>query len=439
MNTISVLSSDVHCRACDGTGVFIPVEFLELERDVTDVLAHFPVPDIMGKGQWFFRPRTIVRTLAYMFQKGDVEGRRIACLATPTMSVGLACLQRKANLNLSVTVFDIDDDILRVIKQHFDSVEVRKYDISEECPTDSSGNFDCFIFDPLYAEDHYRIGLSRCIQLIGSHRPDKVGYVIVPPEEIAPIRTLREGKRIPIQLVVFGFLNEMGLCIADFKDNFMEYETPLAEVGILRQRANRVFSQDFFGEWRGSDLVRVVSTFNTHATVEGDTILTKRVNDRKRVGASQAFVPLDEIAPDAYPCRMCIKCFSTYPDDQRQHYYTNYWHPEILIRPMPSWRAEDDQPFEVGAACAGFENTQTGEIVVLRGPASKAIWEMMRDLEQELGEVLVAEEILSKSLPDYSCLDLDETLRDTTTFLDDLMKAGLIHRRRVILQGGSKA
>jgi predicted methyltransferase len=220
---ISVLSSDVHCRACDGTGIFIPLEFLELERDIAYVLEDFPIPDIMGKGQWFFRPMTIVRTLAYMYYRGDIEGQKIVCLAAPTIAVGLAILQRKADLELSVSVLDIDTDILEVISKHFGSVHTQEYNLSNECPDRLKAQYDCFVFDPLYSEDHYRIGLSRCVQLIGCNHPDRFGYVVVPPEEIAPIRAVKDNKRIPLQLSVFRLLNEMGLCIADFKDNFMDY------------------------------------------------------------------------------------------------------------------------------------------------------------------------------------------------------------------------
>ncbi len=431
MNSISGLSSDVHCRACDGTGIFVPFELLELERDIALVLEDFPPADIMGKGQWFFKPRTIIRTLAYMYLKGDIEGRRIACLGAPTLAVGLGILKDKAHLNIEVTLLDIDVDILDVVTQHFDFVDIHRYNISDNCPIELQDKFDVFLFDPLYSEDHYKIGLSRCVQLVGSHHPDKVGYLVVPPEEIAPIRTFRKGTNVPIQLAVFGLLNEMGLFVADFKDNFMEYTTPLAEAGILRRRTGAAVIGELAGEWRGSDLVRVVSTASTQPAIEGSANLEKRVNNRRRAGPTGSFVPLDEGISDGSICQVCTPCFSSHVEDQRHQSYAGYWKPELMTRVMHSWRAEDDQPFEVAPSCTAFENTRTGEIVILRGPAAKAIWKTLCDIEDSFKDSIDVESLVNRSLPDCRDLDHNEVLQATADFLRDLMKTGLCQSREI--------
>lgn len=431
MSTISALGSDIHCRACDGTGVFIPLELLELERDIAIALQDFPLPDIMGKGQWFFKPRAVVRTLAFMHQKGDVEGRSVVCLAAPTLGVGLSLLQQRAGFRLSLTVLDIDTQVLDIISRSFPSVHVRRYDISDECPDDLREQFDCFVIDPLYAEDHYRVGISRCVQLIGHNHPDKAGYVVIPPEEIAPIRMTEGGHRIPIQLAVFGFLNQMGLCVADFKDNFMEYDTPPAEANILRRRALPITAVESIGEWRSSDLVRVVSTANTHPLVEGSTTLSTRINERERVGVNESLVQLNESTSPESMCRMCMRCFTAHVADQHHRHYTGYWKPEVFIRPMPSWRDEGDQPFEVAPACAAFEHLELGQIVVLKGPAARVIWETLRDIEDELDDRIVLDDLLNKSLPNYVDLDSTEVKRDVRGFLTDLMSAGLIGKRGI--------
>lgn len=432
MKKISALSSDVHCRACDGSGIFIPLEFLELERDIAAILASFPPADIMGKGQWFFSPRTIVRTLAYMYHKGDIEGRNIACLAAPTLAVGLATLERNADLDISISVLDIDLDVLDVISRNFDFVDVREYNLSNTCPHDLRGQYDCFLFDPLYSVDHYRVGLSRCVQLVGEHQPDRFGYIVVPPEEIAPVRVPRNGRRVPLQLSVFQLLNEMGLCIADFKDGFIDYETPLAEEGLLRYRAKGIIGRESVGVWRSSDLVRVITTATTSPVVVESIELQKRVNTRRRVGASHVFVQLDNTSSENTICNMCMSCFSSHEEDQRFPFYTRYWQPAIHVRPMPSWRDENDQPFAVGAACVGFENTSTGELVILRGPAAKAIWETLRDLEEELEDTVQIRDILNRSLTDYADIDSVTLEHDGISFVKELMDIGLILPRRVI-------
>lgn len=430
MNKISALSSDVHCHACDGTGIFLPIEFLELEKDIASILSEFPLPDIMGKGQWFFKPKTIARLLAYLYQKHDIEGKTIGCLASPTIAAGLSLLKEKANLHINVLVLDIDADILELLSRRFQSIEAHIYDIGNKCPEELRGRCDSFVFDPLYSMDHYKIGLSRCVQLIGSNHPDRSGYIIVPPEEIAPIKTVRGGKNVPLQLAVFGYLNEMGLCIADFKDNFIEYSTPPAEAGILRTRSGSLFERYTLDEWRGSDLVRVISTSETIPLVQDDSPLSKKVNNSRRIGVGKNLIQLDELSSDSL-CTICSRCFTTHYENQKIKKYTSYWKPEVIIRNMPSWRASDDQPFEVARSCAGFENTQNGELTILRGPAAKVIWEIMRDLESELDDNVQLDAIIERSLPDFYDLDMDQVRGEVKEFVREIMRIGLTKERNI--------
>lgn len=431
MRNISSLSSDVHCRACEGTGVFLPAELLELEQEVRRVLDGFPRADIMGKGQWFFKPKSIVRTIALMYQKGDLEGKSIACLASPTIAVGLLLFRQYTAIEMSVTVLDIDADVLSHIERRFPDAKVELYNIADECPEHLQGMHDCFFLDPLYSEDHYKVGLSRCVQLIGGSQPDRVGYVVVPPEEIAPIRTTRKGVTIPIQLAVFGHISAMGLCVADFKDNFMEYSTPPAEAGILKRRTLMQVDRDSLDEWRGSDLVRIVSTASTQPLVSGDCILSIRVNDSRRTGVDRNFVPLAEIGTEDERCNLCPKCFSSRIDDQRRRSYAGYWPPEVYVRPMPSWRNESDQPFEVASSCIAFENIKTGELLMLRGPAAKAIWETLRDLESTVGTSLNLVDLVRDSLMDYENLNKPEVLRAGREFVMKLVDQGLSQFRLI--------
>jgi hypothetical protein len=210
-------------------------------------------------------------------------------------------------------------------------------------------------------------------------------------------------------------------------------------VGILKHRDGATLSRGSVGEWRSSDLVRVISTATTHPMVEGDVRLEKKVNVRRRVGDARDFVQLDEITSEEVVCNVCVRCFSSHIEDQRRRYYGGYWSPEVLVRPMPSWRDEDDQPFEVGAACAGFENIRTGELVVLRGPAAKAIWETIRDLEEELGNTLDIEDILKRSLPDYGTHDPERLWREGIDFVKELMRVGLVRPRKILPIGEQTA
>lgn len=425
------LSSDVHCRVCDGTGIFLPKEFLHLENNIDEILSAFPLPDIMGKGQWFFKPSTIARFIAYMYQKHDIEGKTIGCLASPTIAVGLSLLREISKLNFSITVLDIDSDILGFLSSKFKSINTYEYNIENDCPIDISGTCDTFVFDPLYSIDHYRIGISRCVQLIGLNRTDRSGYIIIPPEEIAPIKTESNGKKVPLQLAVFGFLNEMGLCIADYKDNFIEYSTPLSEEKILLKRSVSFGVQSKLDGWRGSDLVRVVSTAETVPLVENKTILEKRVNLNPRTGKEKNFIQLEELSISE-TCSVCSRCFTSYIDDQKLKKYTSYWKPEVITRTMNSWRAEGDQPYEIARSCTGFENTKNGDLTILRGPASREIWATIRDLEEELGISLPLNLILKRALPDFSELDQVKIRHEAKYFIIELMEIGLIKEREIV-------
>ncbi len=431
MSKILALSSDVHCRSCDGTGISLPLEFLELEKKIYSVLNEFPLPDIMGKGQWFFKPSTITRLIAYMYQKQDIEGKSIGCLATPTLAIGLSIFKELTNINMQIKLLDIDSDILDLISNMTKNIELHIYDIENQCPQDLMGTCDNFIFDPLYSTDHYKIGLSRCVQLIGLNRPDKSGYIVIPPEEIAPLKNIRNGKKVPLQLDVFRYLNDMSFCISDFKENFIEYSTPPSEANILISNSRSLFDQYKLDDWRGSNLIRIISTSETIPLVSDDVILPTKINDNCRIGQNKTFVQLGELSGES-ECTICSRCFTTYHENQKLNNYTSYWIPEVAIRKMPSWRAPDDQPFEIAKSCVGFENIQNGDLIVLRGPAAKVIWETLRDLETQFNDTITIDAILERSLPDFYDLNTNQVKNEAMKFIEEIMKIGLIKNRHII-------
>jgi predicted methyltransferase len=420
------LESDVRCRSCDGTGLVVPAQLAGLQGKLANTLSRFPKPDIMGKGQWFFTPGTIIRTLAYLYLKGDIEGRQIVCLCCPTIGIGLELLRQQAELpKVGITILDVDADIVEFVSASYPDIRVQHYDFQNSCPEELRGNFDCFFFDPLYDEEHYLLGLSRCVELTGRAVPDKVGYVVIPPEEIAPVASKTFGRTVPIQLSVFRAINEMGFCVTDFKDNFLEYTTPPAEVGILQRRDPLLPRGERLGDWRGSELVRISSTVETKPSIEGHYRLKKRISDSRRLTTNSDFIPLQELEPPSSVCRLCVKCFSSQPEDQRRRGYQEYWRPTVQVRPMASWRDEGDQLFEVAPSCAAFENTETGDLVMLKGPAARALWEAMRDITTLTGAIGV-DEVLKLSLPDFEKLDPKTVRQEVLDFVAKLRELGLV-------------
>jgi len=395
----------------------------ELESVLTGVL-----PDIIGKAQFFFTPGAISRAVAYMSWQGDVEGRNIVCLTAPTVGIALGLLRRRAQLSrTNIAVLDIDPDLLRLIEGLRLGVRTVRYDFQDACPAELEGRFDVFFIDPLYAEDHYRLVLSRCVDLIGARLPGKVGYIVIPPPEIAPIRSPDLGRPVPLQLSIRRWLDAMGFYLAEIKPGFLRYDTPPAELAILRHRQLIPPGDDAWRNWWAVDLACVVSTAETHPLAADDERLTTRVNGQGRLSFNPRYVPLAEIGDEHAFCHLCARCLSSEIAAQKVADCHIYVTPQIEVRPLYSWRDEGHQPFEVAPSCLAFADLQDGQLVVLKGPTARAIWQTVVGTSGSSAESAVErEDLLRRSSLALEDLDHRAAQREVSQFLSQLRTLGLV-------------
>jgi len=421
---------DIHCPTCRGEGIVIPSVFLDLQNRINEMLNLLPSPNIHNTGQWLFNSKTILRLIVLMLIKGDIEGKRVLCLTTPTIAGGIAL----CNLAKSVYALDIDKDLLDIIKSFVKDnndakIETVIYDIQEPISTDLYEQFDCFIVDPLYAVDHYEIALSRAIQFVG--KPDKAGYIVVPPVGIA-MTPHGKGEK-PLALKVIEIINKMDLAIIDFRPRFIEYSLPPAESYIFRRRLEELkfsFFPDTPSEWRASDMIVVKTTANTNPKYIKRMNLKTTVFASKRCSINPDLVPIKTSVFTEIPCQECEKCYrGSYRIRREERELSLYFPLGLQIIPLHSWRKKGDKLFVIDDTCSGFFDNRKGRIIILKGPVSKEVWKIIEKKLEMSAKPIVRSQFIDEIVKQLSSLYEDRTdqiEKEVPEFLKELLNNAVL-------------
>jgi S-adenosylmethionine decarboxylase proenzyme len=114
---------------------------------------------------------TILKRTLFLIKKGDIEGRRIIFLGDDdniSLAVGLTGLAKE------ITVLDIDNRVLKYIKEKVDEFSLQNFDIiyhdlREPCPKEITNKYDVVVMDPPYTVQGLRLFLKRASQVIKSN------------------------------------------------------------------------------------------------------------------------------------------------------------------------------------------------------------------------------------------------------------------------------
>jgi predicted methyltransferase len=245
------LGFKIRCEKGQDYRAFPPGLRKRLVKEVEEFLIREMDPPDPYLFQWFFTPNSVLEIIEYMIDNFDVEGRKIACLMTPT--IGLALHLTGYAKDNEIYVIEKDKAILQILENH--NVQTILWDVTEPILNNERwGYFDCVIADPPYDEDFYFVSLSRALELLGG-RQDRVVYVVTPPPEIAYLR--RPGFP-PLITSIISILDRCGLLLEEIKKGICQYLSPPYEIATLSRRLKLTKEQanKILTTWRSSDLLK---------------------------------------------------------------------------------------------------------------------------------------------------------------------------------------
>ncbi len=166
---------DTLCSRC-GLGVEVKGYFMDVYERFLAITEERPLP-LEEFDQGFIRAMDTVRRMAFIYQRGDLEGARIFILGDDdllSVAMGLTGMAR------SITVVEIDERLISFIQEFcsregIESVSVRHYNVLEELPQEELGQYDVFVTDPVETLKGFKLFVGRCISALEG--PGSAGYI----------------------------------------------------------------------------------------------------------------------------------------------------------------------------------------------------------------------------------------------------------------------
>lgn len=201
----------VTCSQC-GIGVELKGFFGEVLERFKAITENRPLPK-SDYDQGFVRPEDTVARVAFMYERGDLEGMEVFILGDDdllSVAIGLTGMAKR------VTVVEIDQRIVDFIRAFADghgieNIVVRQYNALEELPAEEKGKYDVFVTDPVETHKGLKLFVGRCIESLKGE--GSVGYIGLTHRE-ASLKKWRDFER---------FLIEAGFVITDILRDFSTY------------------------------------------------------------------------------------------------------------------------------------------------------------------------------------------------------------------------
>jgi hypothetical protein len=163
--------------------------------------------------QGFIRPIDTVRRVAFIYERGDLEGTEIFILGDDDL---LSLAMALTKLPKRVVVVEIDKRINEFIRKKakeigYEALEVYDYNVIDNLPSHLERSFDVFFTDPVETEKGLKLFVSRCISSLKGE--GSVGYMGFTHRE-ASLRKWRDFEK---------FLIDSGFVITDILRDFTTY------------------------------------------------------------------------------------------------------------------------------------------------------------------------------------------------------------------------
>jgi predicted methyltransferase len=197
------------CDRCGGRGIVLDEFFEDILNKVRGWAKKRPLVDTTID-QSFATPETSVHRVALMYERGDLEGKRILFVGDDDLTSLPTAL---TNMAEEVAVVDIDERILKLIKKFSqkEGVEIKtiKHDLRNPLPEDLKESFDVISTDPPYTVNGLKLFLSRGVEGLGKEGIAYLSYSHKPIDEWLSIQKA---------------ITEMGFVISELIPNFNYYE-----------------------------------------------------------------------------------------------------------------------------------------------------------------------------------------------------------------------
>jgi len=156
-------AQEVRCPYCRG-GYNLNV-FPKAREFYSRLIEGRPLPDPRFD-QGFMTPDDIFARVAFMYERGDIEGQRILLLGDDDL---LSLALSATGLPKSVTVLEVDNRLVDFIEKrrgenNFD-LEVYRYNATDPYPLEDH-TFSVFVTDPVESEKGLKVTLSRGAQAL---------------------------------------------------------------------------------------------------------------------------------------------------------------------------------------------------------------------------------------------------------------------------------
>ncbi len=198
------------CPQCRGRGTSLGLveevakKFHEIAKSRPEAVQQFD--------QGYVTEETTLHRVAFMWARGDLEGKEILFLGDDDL-VSIAAALTKAPKR--VVALDIDDRLVEFIgevsRREGLGIEVLKHDLREPLPDGLLRSFDTFFTDPTESLRGFKAFVERGVSCLKG--PGCAGYFGLTRRE-ASLRKWREIQR---------FLLEVGAVVTDLRDDFNDY------------------------------------------------------------------------------------------------------------------------------------------------------------------------------------------------------------------------
>ena len=262
---------NVRCEWCGGRGITIK-EFSYAYEKYIEMVKNRPSP-VDKYDQGYIAPEDVMRRVAYMYERGDVEGVRIMIIGDDDLcSLALASTEMPER----ITVMEIDERLVNYInkmaQKYGFNVDAHIFDARKDLPKEFEKSYDVFVTDPVETIPGIALFLSRAVSSLKEEGDS--GYFGLTHQE----SSLKKWKKIEEMLL------QMNFAITDMLRDFSVYpneeniEISLNNYLIYRKiekLLGRSVRPDV--DFYRSTLIRVEAVDTPEPLVKGDVEITKEM------------------------------------------------------------------------------------------------------------------------------------------------------------------